>query len=127
MENSKFGEIRTDYSDPKGVIHLDAWRTANENEEGEIIGFFINGEIYYRDPEYQFDPYVKEVVAELKAEDKAKKQELVDRVLEEIKRDVAAGDVTAIDELLKFCPKQFLIGYLPEEEWEKFEGKNRYS
>jgi hypothetical protein len=48
------------------VIHLDGYKTDDDNEEGTGIGFFINGEIYYRDPEFQFDPYVKEVVDELK-------------------------------------------------------------
>ncbi len=72
MEGSIFGEIKTDYADEKGVIHLDAFKTADDNEEGTVIGFFVNGEIYYRDPELQFDPYVKEVVAELKKDYEAK-------------------------------------------------------
>jgi hypothetical protein len=72
MEGSIFGEIKTDFVDDKGVIHLDGFKTDDDNEEGTIVGFFINGEIYYRDSEFQFDPYVKEVVAELKAEHEAK-------------------------------------------------------
>ena len=49
-----------------------------------------------------------------------KKQALIDRVLEQIKEDVAVGDVTAIEELLTFVPKENLIQYLPEKEWENF-------
>ena len=41
-------------------------------------------------------------------------QELVDKVIEEIKRDIENGDVTALDELLKFVPIEYLKGYLPE-------------
>ena len=52
-------------------------------------------------------------------------QALVDRVIEEIKNNILAGDLTAIDELLKFIPKENLIAFLPEEEWERFE--NDYS
>jgi hypothetical protein len=52
-------------------------------------------------------------------------QALIDRVIEEIKNDILAGDLTAIDELLKFIPKENLISFLPEEEWERFE--NDYS
>jgi len=63
---SKFTEIRTDYEDEKGVIHIDGYQTEDDDEAGVVIGFFINGEVYYRDPEFQFDPYVKEVVEELK-------------------------------------------------------------
>jgi hypothetical protein len=46
---------------------------------------------------------------------------LIERVLELIKADLSMGDVTAIEELLSFVPKENLIGYLPEEEWERFE------
>ncbi len=46
---------------------------------------------------------------------------LIDRVLVEIQRDFAMGDLTALDELLTFVPKENLIGYLPEEEWEQYE------
>ena len=48
-------------------------------------------------------------------------QLLIERVLEQIKSDLSMGDVTAIEELLSFVPKENLIGYLPEEEWERFE------
>ena len=46
---------------------------------------------------------------------------LIERVLEQIKADLFMGDVTAIEELLSFVPKENLIGYLPEEEWERYE------
>ena len=48
-------------------------------------------------------------------------QLLIERVLEQIKADLSMGDVTAIEELLSFVPKENLIGYLPEEEWERYE------
>lgn len=41
------------------------------------------------------------------------KQRLVDAVIEEIKVDIANGDVTAIDELLMFLPVERLKVYLP--------------
>jgi hypothetical protein len=40
---------------------------------------------------------------------------LVDSVIEKIKEDIKDGDLTAIDELLRFVPKENLIGYLPED------------
>lgn len=46
---------------------------------------------------------------------------LIERVLEQIKADLSIGDVEAIEELLSFVPKENLIGFLPEEEWERFE------
>lgn len=45
-------------------------------------------------------------------------QKLIDAVIEIIKTDINAGDETAIDELLKFLPVKYLVGFLPEpEEW----------
>ena len=44
-----------------------------------------------------------------------KEDELYDKVLEQIKQDVADGDLSAIDELLKFVPKENLEAYLPEK------------
>lgn len=51
-------------------------------------------------------------------------QLLIDRVIERIKEDIASGDVTALDELLTFVPKENLIAFLPEEEWEQFENED---
>jgi hypothetical protein len=39
---------------------------------------------------------------------------LMDSVLEQIRLDVEVGDYTAILELLRFVPKDKLIGFLPE-------------
>lgn len=45
-----------------------------------------------------------------------KKQQLIDLVIEEIKKDIASGDVTALDELLSAVPEEHLKGYLPESK-----------
>jgi hypothetical protein len=42
-------------------------------------------------------------------------QELVDEVLHQIKVDIAEGDLTALDELLKSISIKSLLGYLPEK------------
>lgn len=42
-------------------------------------------------------------------------QELIDEVLSQIKVDIAGGDMTALDEMLKAMSVQSLIGYLPEK------------
>ena len=46
---------------------------------------------------------------------------LINRVLEQVKADLSIGDLTALDELLTFVPRENLIAYLPEEEWERYE------
>lgn len=42
-------------------------------------------------------------------------QQIVDAVIEEIKKDFTSNDLTAVDELLTFCPTKNLVAYLPEE------------
>ncbi len=39
---------------------------------------------------------------------------LIDAVLEQIKVDVAAGDLTAIEELIRNLSADLLLAYLPE-------------
>jgi hypothetical protein len=41
--------------------------------------------------------------------------ELIDKVLQQMKKDVESGDVTSIEELLRHTPEVALTGYLPEE------------
>lgn len=48
------------------------------------------------------------------------KQQLIEQVVDNIKRDIEYGDVEAIEELLRFCPTNNLVSYLPEEEWDKY-------
>lgn len=48
---------------------------------------------------------------------------LINRVLEQVKADLSIGDLTALDELLTFVPRENLIAYLPEEEWSKYENE----
>ena len=45
---------------------------------------------------------------------------LIDAVIEQIKTNLNDKDETAIDELLRFVPKENLIGFLPEEDWPKY-------
>lgn len=48
-------------------------------------------------------------------------QELVDEVIEDLKKGFEAGDYTVLDEILKRVPRKVLINSLPEEKWQKFE------
>jgi hypothetical protein len=63
-----FTEVKTDHVDDNGVVHIDGYKTFDEDETGTGIGYFIHGEVYWRDAEYQFDPLVKAIVQELKDE-----------------------------------------------------------
>ena len=50
------------------------------------------------------------------AYDKLSIGELIDEVLNRIAEDAHNGDLTAVEELLKFAPRENLIAYLPEEK-----------
>jgi len=95
----KFTEIRTDYIDDNGVVHIDGYQSEDDNEEGIGVGYIINGEVYWRDPEYQFDPLVKEAVAE---------------VIKEQKEEVEAKYETVI--ITALCK------YVDRSQFEKIEG-----
>lgn len=46
------------------------------------------------------------------------RQELIDKVIDQINYDVVSGDVSAIEELLKFVDSKYLMGYLPGNTYE---------
>ena len=43
-------------------------------------------------------------------------EELFDKVIEQLKRDIICKDYTAIDELLRNVPEDVLIAFLAEED-----------
>lgn len=45
---------------------------------------------------------------------------LIDAVIDDLKKSMALGDYTVLDELLRFIPRENLIGALPEELWKDF-------
>jgi hypothetical protein len=68
--------------------------------------------------EYNYSPYLCSITLKQYI-----MSSLIDRVIEEIRKDFAMGDLTALDELLSFVPRENLIGYLPEEEREQYENE----
>lgn len=63
---SKWTEIRCDFFDEEEKYWLvDAWKTGNDNEEGEVIAKISeSGEVVYLDAEAEDDEYAKEVISE---------------------------------------------------------------
>lgn len=110
-----WSEIRNDFED-NGIVHIDAWTTADDNENGSVIAKIdlATGEVVYNDDRAKKDEYAQEMIGEILD------QRLVDRVLDEIKKDVLAGDLTAVEELILNNSKKDLIAYLPEDEWESY-------
>lgn len=48
---------------------------------------------------------------------------LVDAVIDQIKQQALVDDWEAVDELLRYVPRENLINFLPEEDWPKYIGK----
>jgi len=92
MEGSKFKEILTDHVDDNGAVHMDGYKTGEPDEEGVVIAVVINGEAYFRDPEDQFDPYVKEVLAEIKAEQIKQRENLKKEIWKAVQEVVYTPD-----------------------------------
>ena len=122
-ELKSIAEVRNDYrEDDTGKYFIDVYLTGNDNEEGFVAAEVdADGKVEGRPnifPSmygvYDITP-IEEAIKEAQEKQEEIKQELIDKCLEEIKKDVAKGDVTAIDELLKFVPTKNLQGYLPEK------------
>lgn len=67
---SKYGEVRNDYADQNGVIHIDAWTTADDNENGKTIALVLNGTVYYKDFDAMTDSLAQELIQEAVEESK---------------------------------------------------------
>ena len=63
---SKWAEIRNDYTD--GIeTTIDAWETADDNEEGKVIAVVIHKtrEVEYKDEDAKTDEYAQEKIREV--------------------------------------------------------------
>ena len=63
---SKWAEIRCDYCDDDGFWSVDAWRTDNGNEMGNVIAYIdsLTGRVIYTEPLARVDEYAQEVIKE---------------------------------------------------------------
>jgi len=118
----KIAEVRNDYrEDETGMYMIDVYLTGDDDEEGfSVAKVDENGNVecvewkqLSRISGYDITP-IYEAINEAKNKQAEIKQKLIDKCLEEIKKDVLSGDLTAIDELLKFVPTKNLQSYLPE-------------
>ena len=115
-------EVRNDYrDDDTGRYCIDVYLTDSDDEEGFVVAYVdgdgivewtLTSEKLSKLRGYDENP-IHEAIKEAQDKQADFKQELIDKCLIEIKNDVASGDVTAIDELLKFVPTKNLLAYLP--------------
>jgi hypothetical protein len=109
FDEEEGSEIR--YAGEDVILDMDEMDQLNSKyitaKEGQVVS----------DVELYFVCYEDEDGNELDQEevDEFLKQDLVDQVIEEMRRDFNGGDLTAIDELLKHVDDRWLRGYLPEK------------
>jgi hypothetical protein len=48
------------------------------------------------------------------------REDLIEKVVEQIKEDVHCGHHESLEGLVKLVPSEYLIAYLPEEYWKPF-------
>lgn len=64
---SIWGEIRNDFIDDDGIAHIDAFLTADDNEEGKVIAKVntLTGTIEYLDARAETDDYAQEMIKDV--------------------------------------------------------------
>ncbi|MFA5366660.1 MAG: hypothetical protein WC333_02150 [Dehalococcoidia bacterium] len=69
MKDNIWSEIRSNFED-EGVIHIDAWISGDDNEEGKVIATIdkATSVVSYRDDRAKTDAYAQEIIAEVLAD-----------------------------------------------------------
>ncbi len=78
------------------------------------------GRISFSELSTKYNEDVANFIQETVKLQEVRAQALRNAVIEDLKRSIALGDDTTIDEILKFVPHQNLVQALPEEQWESF-------
>lgn len=118
---TRFVDVLCDYHDLSngvGERYIDCYTSSNPEDSGVSLAIVDDdGNVRYLKgfvPDPKLHANVIDVIEWCQEIARAKKEELVDKCLEQIQRDVDSGDMTAIAELLKFAPSKSLRDYLPE-------------
>lgn len=62
-----WSEIRNDFIDDDGIVHIDAFLTDDDNEEGVVIAkvHSLTGSIEYLDERAETDEYAQEMIKDV--------------------------------------------------------------
>lgn len=113
-----WSEIRTDHTDEEtGITYVDAWIKPDDDEDGRVIATIDDkGNVTYLDERAKTDKYAQEEIRAAFQRIEDERHELVDKVIEELKKDFLLGDYTVIDEILVYnVSTKVLKASLPEE------------
>lgn len=59
-----WSEIRSEFINEEGFLCIDAWKTANDEEEGKVIAYVdtLGGRVIYVDPMAKIDENAQEII-----------------------------------------------------------------
>lgn len=59
-----WSEIKSEYINEEGFLCIDAWKTANDEEEGKVIAYVdtLGGRVIYVDPMARIDENAQEII-----------------------------------------------------------------
>jgi len=118
---SPWKEIRNDYTDSaEGLTYIDAWKSMKDDEGASIATIDLDGNVTYKDERAKTDKGAQEAIREILNRNEDKKQELIDAVYNQIKKDLEEGDGTVLESLLKEIATTSLLQSLPENNWKDF-------
>lgn len=114
-----YGEVRCDYlNEEDNWWCIDAWKTADDNEEGEVVGWVdaVSGNIYYKHEKAMCSQKVREVAMAKQAEVRAEKYcDLKQKIRDEYNRISENEDYIHIDDMTAFA-KDVLVDILNDDE-----------
>ena len=118
-QSEVYGEVRCDYlNEENGWWCIDAWKTADDNEEGEVVGWVdaVSGNIYYKHETAMCSQKVREVAESRQAEVRAEKYcDLKQKIRDEYNRISENEDYIHIDDMTAFA-KDVLVDILDDDK-----------
>ena len=118
-QSEVYGEVRCDYlNEEDNWWCIDAWKTADDNEEGEVVGWVdaVSGNIYYKHETAMCSQKVREVAESRQAEIRAEKYcDLKNRIRDEYNRISENEGYIHIDDMTAFA-KDVLVDILNDDE-----------
>ena len=118
-QSEVYGEVRCDYlNEEDNWWCIDAWKTADDNEEGEVVGWVdaVSGNIYYKHETAMCSQKVREVATAKQAEIRAEKYcDLKQKIRDEYNRISENEDYIHIDDMTAFA-KDVLVDILNDDE-----------
>jgi hypothetical protein len=64
MGHRVWEEVISEHVDDHGVVHIDGYTNTHEDDNGKVIAYIINGQVYYKDDRAKTDKHAQQVINE---------------------------------------------------------------